>query len=54
MPQGFAYKGRIMCADCYEQETDIDRLRGEEIPPRKVLEADKCQKCSVPLEEAQV
>jgi hypothetical protein len=54
MPQGFAYKGKILCADCYERETDVDRIEGEEIPPRQVLEADKCQKCNGPLEEAQV
>jgi hypothetical protein len=51
MPQGFAFKGKVMCADCYAKETDIERLRGEAIPPKKLLEADKCQRCGGPLEE---
>jgi hypothetical protein len=53
MAQGFAFKGKILCAECYEKETDIARLKGEEIPPKKHLEADKCARCSGPLEEAE-
>jgi hypothetical protein len=53
MAQGFVFKGRILCAECYEKETDLARLKGEEIPPEKLLEADKCARCSGPLEEAE-
>ena len=53
MAQGFAFKGKILCAECYEKETDMARLKGETIPPQKLLEADKCGRCSGPLEEGE-
>jgi hypothetical protein len=53
MAQGFAFKGKILCEECYEKETDMARLKGEEIPPEKLLEAEKCGRCGGPLEEAE-
>jgi hypothetical protein len=55
MGQGFVFKGKIVCGDCYEKLADyeIHHERERELPPKQLVEGDNCQRCGAPLAETQ-
>ncbi len=49
MGQGFLFKEKVLCDDCFKEAADWEVFEGNEAPQRNEVEADVCSKCGIPL-----
>jgi hypothetical protein len=49
MGQGFVFKGKVLCEECYGKAEDYEIHAGREVPPKKLVEGQNCQNCDVEL-----
>lgn len=49
MGQGFVFKGKVLCEECYQKSADYEILAGRHVPPRKMAEGENCHQCGVTL-----
>ncbi len=51
MGQGFLFKEKVLCGDCFKEAEDWEAFEGHEAPQRNEVEGDYCAKCGTPLSD---
>jgi hypothetical protein len=49
MGQGFLFKGKVLCEECYLKAEDYEIHAGRQAPPRKLMEWETCHDCGAVL-----